>query len=231
MNDHARVDVNGRVLDVRLRRDHRARRIILRVDTEQDGALVTLPLSASRQEALALVRDKADWLFSRLDKRPPNIAFEPGAIIPWLGQDHEIIHDPEGRFGITRSDGKIYVSGQNVHLPRRVSDWLRREAKQILGERARIMAATLDKKVSRITVRNTKSRWGSCSAAGNLSFCWRLIMAPEWVLDYVVAHEVSHLAEMNHGPKFWATVAGFGVDKEQARAWLNHHAERLQRIG
>ncbi|MCD6073245.1 MAG: hypothetical protein K0Q70_128, partial [Rhodospirillales bacterium] len=79
--------------------------------------------------------------------------------------------------------------------------------------------------------RDTRSRWGSCTPDGKLSFCWRLILTPEWVLDYVVAHEVAHLAHLNHGPKFWATVKSLDVKPEQARAWLDVHAERLQRIG
>ena len=231
MSDTAIVEVNGRTLPVRFVQNRRARRIILRIDTEADGAVVTLPPRASKNEALKLVRAKADWLLGRLDKRPPTISFAPGSIIPVQGRDYVIVHDPVGRFGVSRSEGRISVSGASPHIPRRISDWLRKEAKQVLGARARAMAAAVDRQVNRITVRNTKSRWGSCSAAGNLSFCWRLVMAPDWVLDYVVAHEVAHLVHMDHGPDFWDTVDGFGVDAKAARAWLNQNAERLQRIG
>jgi predicted metal-dependent hydrolase len=231
VSDTTNLDINGRKLPVRFIHNRRARRIILRVDTEADGALVTLPLRASQDEAIKLVRAKADWLLKRLDKRPPNINFEPGSVIPVRGQDCVIVHDPVGRFGVNQSDGRICVSGTTPHIPRRVSDWLRKEAKQLLGESAHAMAAKVDRQVNRITVRNTKSRWGSCSAAGNLSFCWRLVMAPDWVIDYVVAHEVAHLVHMNHGPDFWTTVDGFGVDAKAARAWLNQNAERLHRIG
>ncbi len=231
MSDRAIVEVRGRDLPVRFIHNRRARRIILRVDTEADGALVTLPSPSNRDEAIKLVRNKADWLFARLDKRPPFISFEPGSIIPLRGRDHVIVHDPVGRFAVDLSDGRISVGGTTPHIPRRVSDWLRKEAKRLLGERARAMAAMVDRQVNRITVRNTKSRWGSCSAAGNLSFCWRLVMTPDWVLDYVVAHEVAHLVHMNHSPEFWHTVRDFGVDAKAARAWLNQNAERLQRIG
>jgi predicted metal-dependent hydrolase len=93
------------------------------------------------------------------------------------------------------------------------------------------MAERLGRTITGLSVRDTRSRWGSCTPDGKLSFCWRLILTPDWVLDYVVAHEVAHLAHLNHGPKFWHTVKSLGVKPEQARAWLDVHAERLQRIG
>ena len=116
-------------------------------------------------------------------------------------------------------------------MPRRLNDWLRKEAKIIIQPKAIGMATKLNRKVGRITIRDTKSRWGSCTPSGNLSFCWRLILTPEWVLDYVIAHEVSHLRHLNHGPEFWQTVNSFNVRVDAARVWLNKNAEQLQRYG
>jgi predicted metal-dependent hydrolase len=97
--------------------------------------------------------------------------------------------------------------------------------------RARGLSARIGREVARINIRDTKSRWGSCSGRGNLSFSWRLIFAPEWVIDYVVAHEVAHLAEMNHGPRFWRLVESLSPDSAAARAWLKRHRSRLFSYG
>ena len=93
------------------------------------------------------------------------------------------------------------------------------------------MAASVDRRVSRVTVRDTRSRWGSCSSQGSLNFSWRLIFAPEWVLDYVVAHEVGHLVHMDHSPRFWAVVDRLVDSKESARKWLHRHGAGLYRYG
>jgi predicted metal-dependent hydrolase len=123
------------------------------------------------------------------------------------------------------------VKGDPAHLARRVRDHLRQLAARELAQRARACAERIDKKIARITVRDTKSRWGSCSASGALSFSWRLIMAPDSVIDYVVAHEVAHLVEMNHGPRFWRLVRTLVPDAAAPRAWLKRHRARLFSYG
>ncbi len=129
-------------------------------------------------------------------------------------------------------DGNLVrVSGNAEHAPRRVVDFLKREARKILDERVSHYAAQLGTKPSRITVRDTASRWGSCSATRSLSFSWRLIFAPEFVLDYVVAHEVAHMKEMNHGPRFWKLVDLLGAEVARAQRWLSEHGTSLHRYG
>jgi hypothetical protein len=132
---------------------------------------------------------------------------------------------------VTRVDGEIRVRGDPAHLPRRVRDYLIGVARQEMTRRARLLADRIGRRITRVTVRDTTSRWGSCSATGCLSFSWRLILAPESVLDYVVAHEVAHLAEMNHGPRFWGLVRSMTLDHEGPRAWLNRHRSRLWAYG
>lgn len=128
-------------------------------------------------------------------------------------------------------DGAILVAGQPEHLPRRVGDWFKREAKARIEPLAGNLAAEIDRRAGRITVRDTRSRWGSCAYSGNLSFSFRLVMAPEHVLRYVVAHEVAHLAEHNHSPAFWAVVERLDPAYETARAWLAAYGEDLHRYG
>ena len=225
------INVRGRDLSLKIRRNSQARRMILRVDSDIGGAAVTLPLRSSEREALLMVQEKSDWLFTRLDSIPPKVPFENGAQIPILGEYHTIYHDPYQREVVVRINNKIHMGGRKEHLARRLRDWLRIEAKNIIQPKAIEMANELNKKIGRISIRDTKSRWGSCSTSGNLSFCWRLILTPGWVLNYVIAHEVSHLVYMNHGSEFWKTVEDLNVQIEDARQWLNENREHIQRYG
>ena len=225
------ISIKGKNIPLRLRRDARAQRMILRIDNKVEGAVVTLPLWTSEREALLMVQEKSDWVLTKLDTIPPKIFFESGATIPLLGEYYNIFHDPNQKEVVIKSRYEIRLGGRQEHLSRRLGDWLRKEAKIIIQPKAIEMAEKYNWKIGRISVRDTKSRWGSCAPSGNLSFCWRLILAPEWVLNYVIAHEVSHLLHMNHGSEFWQTVANFNVRVDEARVWLSKNAEHLHRYG
>ncbi len=224
------LDLNGRTAPLRVRRHARARNIILRIDAEAGGAVLTLPKRASLREGLELARKKAAWIIERLDALPQRAPFIDGGEVPFLGERRRIVHRPGGRL-VTHIDGDIFVGGALEHLARRLTDWLKAEAKRLIQLRAEAFAAKLSRRVGRIAIRDTRSRWGSCSAKGNLNFCWRLVMAPRFVLDYVVAHEVAHLAHMNHGPEFWRAVEDLAHDPKAARRWLRKNGEDLRRYG
>lgn len=225
------ISLAGREIPLLVRRNRYARRIVLRIDVEAGGVALTLPGRTALSEGLALAHERADWVIRCLDKLPARLSFADGVVVPLLGNDTTIRHAPDKRLGVAHVGDELIVSGGREHLARRVEDWLKREAKREIALRAPPMAARIGRTIAGLTVRDTRSRWGSCTPDGKLSFCWRLILTPDWVLDYVVAHEVSHLAHLNHGPKFWATVKSLGVVPDRARAWLDVHAERLQRIG
>ncbi len=225
------IDLEGREVPLILRRNRRARRIILRLDPATDGAVITLPPGAKPEEGLELARRKAIWLVRRLEALPPRVPFADGAEVPLLGVGHLVVHSPGRRGVVWAEDGEIHVAGRPEHVARRLGDWLRLEARRQIAPRAGAKAAKLGVRPKRVSLRDTRSRWGSCSSDGVLSFCWRLVMAPESVLDYVVAHEVAHLKFADHGPEFWRTVASLTGDVETARAWLHSHAERLHRYG
>jgi len=191
---------------------------------------VTVPSGVRVDDAITFVRGRTDWIADRLDSVPAPIAFADGAEVPVLGVAHRVRHEAGARV-VSRQDGEITVGGRAEHLPRRLRDWFRREARREIAPRVAAKAAQLGRKPGRITVRDTRSRWGSCSAAGNLSFCWRLVMAPEAVLDYVVAHEVAHLAERGHGLAFWRVVEGLTDDVATAKAWLRREGPGLHRYG
>jgi hypothetical protein len=126
---------------------------------------------------------------------------------------------------------RLCVTGGEFHAPRRFADWLKAEVRRDLSERVRHHAQTLCCNPKRLSIRDQATRWGSCSTTGTLSFSWRLIFAPPFVLDYVAAHEVAHLREMNHGPRFWRLVRDAIPGMHKARAWLKAYGAELHRYG
>ena len=223
------LELDGREIPLRVRRHPRARRLTLRIDRTGRGVVITIPSGTDLSEGLEFAHRQSGWLLDRLEKSAPPILVDDGTTVPFLDSPHRIRHAPGRRGVVTRRNGEIHVSGRPEHLKRRLFDWLKQEARRKLGDASREKAAIIGKTVGRVSVRDTRSRWGSCSAAGNLSFCWRLILAPEFVLDYVAAHEVAHLAEKNHGPRFWKLVGDLTADADRARAWLRVHGEDLHR--
>jgi predicted metal-dependent hydrolase len=225
------IEVSGRALPIAVKRSGVARRMSLRVDPAAGGVVMVLPLGVSLAEAERFARRQHGWIAERLAALPGRMGFAPGVAVPILGIPHEIRPMPGARRGVWTEDGALLVSGAPEHLGRRVADFLVAEARRQVVPRAHALAGRIGRKVARISLRDTRSRWGSCTADGALAFSWRLVMAPEWVLDYVVAHEVAHLAELNHGPRFWQVVAELGGEARKARAWLKAHGPGLHRWG
>jgi len=220
-----------RDVPLELRRHPRARRITLRLNAEGDGVSMVLPRRTPIGEAIEFAERNSRWILKHLAKVPPRIPFADGAVIPLLGENHLITHSPATRSGVVRENGILRVSGQAEHLPRRVGDFLKREACGEIAGRARDKAARIGRRVGRISLRDTRSRWGSCSSTGDLNFSWRLILAPEAVLDYVVAHEVAHLVHLNHSPRFWKLAGQLTPDMAGAKAWLSRNSAELWRYG
>ncbi len=152
-------------------------------------------------------------------------------VVPVLGVDHVIRHAAGFRGATHRGANEIRVGGEPEFVARRVRDFLIKESRDELARRAKTKASVIGKRVAAVTVRDTRSRWGSCASSGRLSFSWRLILTPEPVFDYVVAHEVAHLREMNHSARFWALVATLTPEVEVPRAWLKANGARLLRFG
>jgi hypothetical protein len=204
----------------------------LRVDPTTRTIELVLPRGAAAEQGVRFLHSHRGWIAARLEALPAPIRFEDGALVPVLGRPHRIRHDTE-RTGppVAIGDDEICVRGAPEFVARRVRDHLAHLAGREFSARARGFATQIGRRVARVTVRDTKSRWGSCSSTGNLSFSWRLIFAPEAVIDYVVAHEVAHLAEMNHSPRFWKVVAGLVGDHAGPRSWLKRHRNRLLSYG
>ena len=217
---------------VSIRVSPRARRVGLRIDAAERKVELVLPPGVPVRTGLRFLAAKRGWVAARLDALPQRVPFVEGAILPVLGVPHRISRETDPAAPPVRIiDGEIRVRGDPLCLAHRVRDHLARTARAEINPRARRLAARVGREVAQVNVRDTRSRWGSCSAQGSLSFSWRLIFAPEPVLDYVVAHEVAHLVEMNHGPRFWALVARLVPDSAGPRAWLKRHRSRLLSYG
>ena len=216
---------------VRFRHSPRARRVSLRIDSQGGHVVVTLPARAARSAGLALLRTHADWVSERLARLPQPVQLCDGAVVPLAGEACRIRHVPQGRGGAWLDGNEIHVSGEAAFLPRRALDLLRREARTRLGALVAAHAATLGVAARRVVVKDTRSRWGSCSPDGVVMLCWRLVMAPPLVQDYVAAHEVAHLRHMNHGPEFWRLVGHLAPRAPEAMRWLHANGASLQRVG
>ena len=222
--------VDGVNVAVSVKLNSRARRIVLRVNPANGEVIVTAPARGGAGPALAFARRETQWIARQLQRMPEKVALLPGAEVPYLGLNHPIRHSAaRGPAPVWTEDGVLMVSGRIEHASRRLIDFFKREARQLLAARAVEYAARLGARPHRISVRDTKSRWGSCSQQGALSFCWRLVFAPDYVRDYVVAHEVAHLKEMNHSPRFWAHVKTLSPDSARARQWLRDYGRSLLR--
>ena len=234
----ASLEIDGVELPVVFRRNAQARRIILRMNPKGEGVVLTLPPGTTQREALSFAVSQRAWIATRLKRAPDTVAFADGVELPFRGEAHLVCHRPMPRRTVWREEAAgdcalpfLCVSGRVEHLPRRLKDWLKTQARTDLTEASQRYADEMGLKYSRLSIRDQSSRWGSCSSQGALSYSWRLVLAPAEVLDYVAAHEVAHLAEMNHGPAFWALVERHCPHTKSAKHWLKQNGRALHRYG
>jgi hypothetical protein len=230
------IDFDQSIYPVRVRRHRQARRYTLRIQATTREVILTMPPRGSLREAKDFAQRHGAWIAARLHRLPEAAPFADGLSIPLRGMTHRIVHrqGARGTVWIEPSDAGgplLCVAGGASHLERRIGDYLRREALRELDAASGRAAKQLGVSIKRITVRDPSSRWGSCSTNGVLSYSWRLILAPPFVLDYLAVHEVAHLIEMNHSPRFWRLVARLCPDAGRAKAWLDANGADLHRYG
>jgi predicted metal-dependent hydrolase len=230
------IEFGHAIYPVRIRRHRQARRYTLRIQAATREVVLTMPPRGSLREAKEFAQKHGGWIAARLHRLPQAAPFADGASLPLRGVEHRIAHRPEARGTVWIESGTdsvplLCVAGDAPHVDRRVSDYLAREARRDLETASRRAATALGVAVKRVSVRDQSSRWGSCSTTGMLSYSWRLILAPPFVLDYLAVHEVAHLVEMNHSPRFWRLVHWHCPDAHRAKAWLDAHGADLHRYG
>ncbi len=220
-NHEAQVQVN-------LKKSSRAKRIILRI-SQNSGVELVVPKRASEKAAMRFLYNHQEWLFNKLSQVRPALKNElkDGAKINISGREYIICHTGNLRGITTLNDNILSVSGEQKFINKKVKDFLKSEAKREISKIAAEHHKNMGVKYQNITLRDTTSRWGSCSQNGNLSFSWRLIFAPYEVLRYVVIHELAHLREMNHSKNFWDIVAKFDANYKQHRKWLKANGKLL----
>lgn len=222
--------------EVTVRRHPRARRYTLRVRERDRAVVLTMPPRGSLRQAKDFAERNAGWIATRVKRIPERVPFAHGAEIPLRGVMHRIVHRPRARGTVwleTDIDGAalLCVAGGAQHVTRRLRDFLKREARRDLTEATRRHAAALGVDIQKIGVRDTLSRWGSCSSDGALSYSWRLVLAPPFVLDYLAGHEVAHCRELNHSVRFWRVVEQLAPEWRRAEAWLKSQGNSLHRYG
>ena len=208
-----------------LRRSARARRISLRVSALDGRVTLTMPNGVPDREALDFARQKEAWLSKHLASRAEDVQITHGAMVPFEGIESQIVPGSGRMIRLTATS--LEVPGTPENVAPRLGAWLKQQARNRLVVASDDYAAQIGRRYNKITLRDTRSRWGSCSSKGALMFSWRLILSPPDVLRYVAAHEVAHLAEMNHSPAFWAVVTRLYGPWEVQRRWLHDNGSAL----
>ncbi|MEM9841227.1 MAG: SprT family zinc-dependent metalloprotease [Pseudomonadota bacterium] len=222
----------GQTVNVRLEVNPKARRLILRLDERNREAVAVAPHPRKIGEAAAFARDRVDWIFQNLQSLPQELRLEAGVSFMLRGTPCEIRLDGPGRLPSLEPGPPqiLRVPGEPKSAGQRVERFLKKTAKADLVDAVSHYCDLLRVESRRVSVKDTRSRWGSCTSDGRLAFSWRLIMAPSPILEYVAAHECAHLLEMNHSPAFWAHVAKCRPHWQQERAWLRRHGRELHAV-
>lgn len=209
-----------------IRKHKTARHMVLRYQCGQQCIALTLPRYVTIGQGLRFVEERREWILSQLAEQKDIPYLADGTEIMVLGERLTIRH-VGGRGVVHRQGNSIMVPGDPVFLPRRLSDWLKKSVRSEISRLAQAKAEALGRTIRKISIRDTRSLWGSCNEKACLSFSWRLVLAPYAVLDYVVSHEVAHLVELNHSPAFWRVVEQLCPNWRESREWLKTYGRQL----
>jgi predicted metal-dependent hydrolase len=226
----------GRVRPLTVMRRAGARGLRLAVDPRDGAVRLTLGPRAPLRPALAWAEAKRDWIERELAKLPVAVPIKPDMVFD-LGDDRirldwSVAHPRQALLDVSGPTGVLRVGGPQAQLSARVLRFLRSHAQHVLGDETRALAAIHGLTVGKVGVGDPRSRWGSCSASGDIRYSWRLILAPAYVRQATVAHEVAHRVHLDHSPAFHRLAAQFnGNDPSPARAWLRSHGPALHWFG
>lgn len=224
-------DGTVQVIPVEFMRSFSSKSIKITPNLARKIVKVSYPVYISRSRAVAFLEVKKDWVATQLEKVPEKKIMADGVVVQLFEKQYKVSHIPSARRGVWMEENYIFVSGELEFVNRRVKDFIKQEMKKYFTEQSKYYADVLKVTVAKVSVKDTVSRWGSCASNGNLSFSWRLAFAPLFVMDYIVAHEVAHLVELNHSCRFWNVVKKiYEGDIEKAQKWLSRKGLSLYAV-
>lgn len=206
--------------EIKVVRSPLAKRLTLRIDSKERLPVLTLPPRCSEKRAVDFVKSHEAWIKKTLEQLAPGRLFQDGETVSLFGRDYVICHRPDLRCGVRLEEDRIFVSGGKEFLHRRLCDFIKKQAAAEFFSRSKILADRLGCRLNGVAVKDTKSRWGSCSNRGNINYNWRIALAPAFVIDYLMAHECAHLRHQNHSSAFWNCVRELCPDYKKGRLWL-----------
>lgn len=228
----AQIRLSGtKYITIPLRRSNKAKRLIIRVINEEPGFELVIPKNITINDAVDFAQHHRHWLEARLTERLPRIPLNMNSQIPYLGGTLTLLGKISDTFKVCNNKNYLFISETDRNFEDLAIKKLQNHARDIINIRALASAKRIGQKINCLTVGDAKTQWGSCSSKGNLSFSWRLIMAPENVLMYVISHEVAHLKELNHGDHFWKIVEGLSENISESQQWLRQNSSQLRRYG
>lgn len=205
----------------------RAKKLTLRIDSKERIPVLTIPKRCSVKQVVEFATQHKPWIMESLTKIPVSKTFEDGETFSFFGQEVTIRHNPTLRRGVFIENNILYVSGEKEFLHRRIRDFIKKQAEEIFYAKSQELAQKIGCRVKDVTIKDTKSRWGSCSSMCNINYSWRIALAPEFVINYLIAHEVSHLKHQNHSRNFWNCVRTLEPECSRGRLWLKLHGKEL----
>lgn len=214
-------------MDIEVRQSHSLRKLVLHIDSKNRIPVLSVPKFCSRKRAIEFVNENMDWISEQLQKLPEIRYFKDGEQILLFGQSVTIKHMPTARGGVWLEQGFLCVSGKQEFLHRRVRDYIRKKAADEFYKLSSELAKQIGCKVNRVIIKDTKSRWGSCSSLNNINYSWRIALAPDFVINYLMAHEVSHLKHQDHSDEFWQCVASLCPEWSKGNSWLRRYGKTL----
>ena len=224
-----RIDNNE--ISVSFRESIKAKRLLLSIDARKGIPKIVVPKGSTKSEVDLFLDKEASWILQKLKELPQPTLFENGTKVPVMGTCCKIVHLPLLPLTVQREGNEIIVGGQHQELKNKITRWLMDISHEKVKELAEKKAHQVNGQISSVKVRDPQTRWGSCSNKGNLSFSWRLVLAPPSVMDYVVSHEVAHLKEFDHGARFWKLVSHLCPGYKRPRSWLSKYGSKLLRYG
>lgn len=225
------INLNGNSYKLRIKKNHRAKRIILKVSNYNRDISLTIPKYHSEKEGIKFFLKNKKWALNELNSLPKKILLADRSIIPYRGIPHKIIHLGGKKSFIYIYQKQIIIYGDKQNLSNNLKKWLQDKAILEISTLANEKVKILGKVIKNLKIKELRTCWGSCSENGNLSFSWRLILAPPSILEYIVVHEVCHLVELNHSQKFWELVTDLFPHKDLSKKWLKTNGTFLHLIG